>query len=183
MIINSVGIVGKRELSETEYKLIYDFARAVSISGRTVVTGGAPGADEAALKGAKAGGGRAELYLPFYGFNGHRNTGDNVHAWKEQLVGDYRDVIELNKNAREKLAFGIQRGFVISAMGRNAQIVENSDIIVGLPRVNIHGVPYGGTRHTMDVAVYMEKPVRDLNNPVHLASVKAFIESHPPTTE
>ncbi|MDZ7721657.1 MAG: DNA-processing protein DprA [candidate division KSB1 bacterium] len=59
-----VGIFGSRHLSESELSNIYHFSRALCISGSSIASGGALGADSAALAAAVSLSQPALVYLP-----------------------------------------------------------------------------------------------------------------------
>lgn len=64
--------VGSRETPAEALKHIERMAHILALKGYTLRSGAAPGADAAWERGAIAGGGQCEIFLPWGGFQGHR---------------------------------------------------------------------------------------------------------------
>jgi hypothetical protein len=65
--------VGSRKAPEEVLKLMERIGKRLAELGWTLRTGGAEGADQAFERGARAGGGQVEVFLPWPGYNGHGN--------------------------------------------------------------------------------------------------------------
>lgn len=63
--------VGSRTTPPAVQSMMTTIATRMARDGYTLRSGGADGADSAFERGAAAGGGQAEIYLPWAGFNGH----------------------------------------------------------------------------------------------------------------
>lgn len=64
--------VGSRKAPQEVLGLMERIARRLAVLGWMLRTGGAEGADQAFERGARAGGGTAEVFLPWPGYNGYQ---------------------------------------------------------------------------------------------------------------
>jgi len=84
--------IGSRRTPEGTLELMEQLACALAKEGWVLRTGLSPGADQAFYRGALAGGGRVELYLPWPGFQAHARAGEEgsrVHVSTRPTQGAY----------------------------------------------------------------------------------------------
>lgn len=77
--------IGARETPPAVLVQIERLAAELALSGWTLRTGLSPGADQAFYKGALAGGGPVELYLPWPDFQAHMRLTD-AERWQARLT-------------------------------------------------------------------------------------------------
>jgi hypothetical protein len=95
--------VGARETPPDALSVIERIAEQLARAGWTLRTGLSPGADQAFYKGARAGGGRVELYLPWPGFQaGARVAGARVDG--ARVDGEHEQVRVLERPRKDAYA-------------------------------------------------------------------------------
>jgi len=115
--------VGSRKAPEDVLKLMEKIARRLAELGWTLRTGGAEGADQAFERGARAGGGAVEVFLPWPGYNGYREG-----ALKAPSSEAVRLAAALHP-AWNRLSQGVQK-----LMARNSHQVLGAGLEVGRAR-------------------------------------------------
>lgn len=100
--------IGSRETPAHVLDAIYGWAGALAKAGWTLRSGAAPGADTAFEDGARAAGGKVEIYLPWNGFSGH--TADErigvIDATKLPRAQEARSIAASHHPAWGRLRFG-----------------------------------------------------------------------------
>jgi hypothetical protein len=108
---NPAGILGSRDLPESALRAVFGTAAAHAAEGGETWTGGARGADTAALAGAQAVGGKCKVYLAGCVDDVAKGEGDWPWSRPRELVRSCRagEVIEyagkVNANYRVRLVF------------------------------------------------------------------------------
>ena len=159
-VLKNIAIIGRRDAPAAEIDLVYRFSAAMARMGHKIVTGGAAGIDQAAIDGAKSVGGKLQIFVPWSGYNGYR-SGAGVMEWSPSFLGDYDDLAALHPKVKIMLDRGVRKDSLISLMGRNAMIIDHSDVVVAIPKRLANGVAVGGTLHGMNVAAVLEKQLID----------------------
>lgn len=160
-----IAAVGSRTLPPGALAVCTRLGAALARRGLTLVTGGAPGADQAFARGiAAVDARRLWLVLPWEGFEEA-----TLRAWIQAgarvtvaTLDDPRSAASLAAHpARDRLTPAAQR-----LLARDGWILEPD------PGHPVRGVlawpagPSGGTRHTMALATARGLPMADLSNPV-----------------
>jgi predicted Rossmann fold nucleotide-binding protein DprA/Smf involved in DNA uptake len=113
----TVGIVGSRDIDDDTGRFAHDAGRFAALTGVTVATGGARGADRAATSGAVEEHGSAVAVLP-----GDLERASTARAFREPiLAGQLAMLSPYHPNARFTVG---------NAMGRNRLIYGLSDIVI-----------------------------------------------------
>lgn len=167
----NVGCVGSRQLTPEQLAVCEAIGFYLATHGHTVVTGGAPGADQAfangaarALQGGAAGG--LLIFLPWPGF-------EREHIPSCAKVVDHGYPAEL-----VDLAARCQKGWASMKHSwqllktRNAAIAKCSTRIIAWPRRDPFDCWTGGTAHTLACAKELGLTVTDLSDPVVLTRVQ-----------
>jgi predicted NAD-dependent protein-ADP-ribosyltransferase YbiA (DUF1768 family) len=146
-------------ISSADFDLLVRTAFWLVTNDRIVVTGGAEGADHAAMLGAALGAQAAgvdlkdvlKVFLPWATYNK-----EIVPLGADIIVGGFvaedMTLARLHPNF-ERLTQGVQR-----MMLRNAQIIRNAASVVAAPRVD-NGVIVGGTAHGVNCANKIKRPL------------------------
>lgn len=158
---NKIGIIGARfhvpEWLDTQIERV---ALSAAKLGHTIITGGAPGTDQAAIRGALLSGKRnIKVLLPWETFEEINLANIPVELkvipptvvypqlpFREMLEYYYDRSWETIRQSNQKL------------MGRNYDIVQESDRIIAFPNMK-DGHPTGGTQFGIWIAKYLRKPV------------------------
>lgn len=156
--MKTLAIIGSRELKPWQFDMLVELAFWAVMHNRRIVTGGAYGADQAAMLGAKMAA-RAKgidlkdvltVYLPWTSYNeeivpaGCRRLSN---TWTEGQV----ELAKKHHPAYDRLSQGAQKMMI-----RNVQIVQDADTVVAWPRIESNMIA-GGTAHGVNVAKSLDR--------------------------
>lgn len=152
----NVAIIGSRTLPDWLDAQIEILARHYIGRGAKIVTGGAPGTDQAAIRGATNYRGRydntLQVYLPWESFEeiNLANVPRDVTPHTHDL--EFLDLLEYYYKAPP---YTMRQG-TVKLMARNYSIIKESHGVVAFPRTR-DGSPTGGTAFGIFVARRLNK--------------------------
>jgi predicted Rossmann-fold nucleotide-binding protein len=149
-----IGIIGTREPDNIRKLFCEALATVLAEEGHIVVSGGADGIDQIALKAAEKAGGETIIFLPWANYNqnslsdlkGHRTVYDSkIHQEWAQSVCKYHP----NPSVLTQGSFKLH--------ARNYGIIDSSDLVIAFPSLS-----GGGTAQGMRLAEALHKPLYTL---------------------
>lgn len=165
--------IGSRSTPQGIRELMREFARLRAGEGWRLRTGGASGADQAFLEGARSSGGEVELYLPWPGFRGvSGETLSEPSAEAVDLAGEVHP------------AWGRCGRAARALHGRNSHQVLGVDledpagaVVCWTPDGSLDGASRraGGTGQALRIASVFEVPVLNLYRDDHRVAVEALV--------
>lgn len=148
-----LAIIGSRKIPDwLDDQIELMSSHYVLDHGCTIVTGGAPGTDQASIRGAA---GNSKVWLPWKAFESASLTAEQTEVTPH---GDDPAFIALLEFYYDRPAEAISRG-TYKLMARNYTIVMDSDAIIAFPRMK-DGNPAGGTAFGIFLAGALNKPCK-----------------------
>jgi hypothetical protein len=174
-----VGI-GSRETPPTALESIEALARRLARGGWTLRTGMSPGADQAFYRGALAGGGRVELYLPEPGFQAHARCpreGTGVYAMSEPsaVANALAARFHPNWSALSGEELRLRARDVHQVLG--GDLASPADLVLCWTQdgsVDGTGPSVGGTGQALRIAAHHGIAVLNLSRPDHVRQVSRY---------
>jgi hypothetical protein len=174
-----VGI-GSRETLPAALESIRVLAKALAQGGWTLRTGMSPGADQAFYRGALAGGGRVELYLPFPGFQADARCdgeGPDVSVMSEpsDAARPLADRFHPNWRALSAEERSLRARDVHQVLGRD--LASPAELVVGWTRdgsVDGTGPSVGGTGQALRIAHHRAIAVLNPSRPEDVRQLSAY---------
>ena len=152
-----VACIGRRDLKKSEALYLESVGLALVEGGHRIVSGNAPGSDQAFALGASyLDPSRVTLYLPWGSFEKRSGIEGNVLHQVEEATAEHWDLARRAHPTWDRLAPTVRR-----LMVRNAMIVKSATVVLAFPDMMKPG--FGGTGHAMRCALELGVPVWLLN--------------------
>lgn len=149
-----VAAIGTRRPTLDEQIFCREVGAAIAKFGGLVVSGAAPGCDQAFLGGAYQANGLVEIHLPWPSFESEFVT-QLLHA-RVLYQPELRDM-ETARGLYFRYRQTHLPSNLVYLMARNVGIIQNADCVIALPDLKT-----GGTKFGMDIADYFKIPVLNL---------------------
>lgn len=150
----NVGCIGARTTPERILSHMEKIGEAIALEQGCVISGNAPGADQAFVKGAnQIDPKQVKLFLPWRSFEKHALVSGNQFL----VSGDSADaqvIAKLYLPRWDKYRLSVKK-----LMARNCHVADYSDVIIAYFDPAKHS---GGTQHTVRIAKELQKPVINL---------------------
>lgn len=183
--------LGSRETPEVVLEAMYAWGMRLARAGWLMRSGGAPGADTAWEDGARAVGGKVEIYLPWGGFSGRTADPDNgvFDASKLPKAQEARALAAQHHPAWGRLRFGARTLHcrnMFPVLGRDLD--DPVDIVLCYapnPVCNDQGYcvnAKGGTGQAIRAAAARGIPVLNAAIPEHWQRIEALDLPGPPSS-
>ena len=176
--MKTIGCVGSRNLNGEQLNTCYTIGYELGKNGIAIASGNADGADYTFAKAvSKHDPSLVTLYVPSANHRAHAVYKGNKVI---DINDDHKYPVYLEVAATcHPYWQNINKTFTKNLFARNAAIVANSNVIIAYP----NATKWSGTRHTIEVAKHLGKPVYLIKgnkvlstvNPIHDITVEEFI--------
>lgn len=172
-MINKYAGIGSRETPPCVLILMQGFARKMAERGLELHTGGAPGADQAFMRGAAFGGGKIVLHLPWENFE--KQFVDAIMRISDKVETRVMNDKKVDQDLLDLHPVGYKmEGANRLLLGRNGEIVRDSKFVCCWIQDEKKG--FGGTVHALRVARYFDIPTRNLYDSWTRRKIRSFLQ-------
>lgn len=160
--LESVAIIGSRTLPEWLDSQVERLAHNYVDCGTKIITGGAPGTDQAAIRGA-AYNSNVKVYLPWSSFEEINLMGVACEVTQDMEDPTFIKLLEYYY----KVPVFTMKQSIVKLMARNYSIIKDAPGVIAFPRMK-DGDPTGGTAFGIYLARSLNKelevhPIDSLN--------------------